>query len=214
MASLTDPLKGQPETRISDTVPWVYYRPVNNGVEPIDYSYGDPVEYHFPNPHDPFVGTRNPAWAAGLEYRYKPLRQRKVSGWAVAGVLPDGNPKTAAGAIKTPMLSVIPPTALIQVGEVMRLGKGKYGAYNWRDQPVTYSTYVDAAMRHLISFWDGETVDPESGESHLAHGIAGLMVLIDAIATGNATDDRPSAGPSADLIRARAALREAQKKAA
>jgi hypothetical protein len=114
--------------------------------------------------------------------------------------LPDGNPKTAQGALKTPILSVIPSPPLIQIGEVMRLGREKYGPFNWRAQPITASTYVDAAMRHMMSWWDGETIDPESGESHLAHAAAGLMLLMDAIATGNATDDRPTMGVTADLI--------------
>ena len=114
--------------------------------------------------------------------------------------LPDSNPKTAAGALKTPVVSVIPASAILQMAEVMRLGKHKYGPYNWRDYPVTYSTYVDAAMRHLMQYWDGETVDPESGQSHLAHAAAGLAVLMDAIATGNATDDRPKPGAAAELI--------------
>lgn len=114
--------------------------------------------------------------------------------------LPDGNPKTAAGALKTPTLSVVPASAILQMGEVMRLGAAKYGPFNWRDYPVTYSTYIDAAVRHLMQFWDGETVDPESGQSHLAHAMAGLGVLVDAIATGNATDDRPKEGAASTLI--------------
>lgn len=114
--------------------------------------------------------------------------------------LPDGNPKTAQGALKPPALSVIPSSALIQVGAVMALGKKKYGPFNWRDQPVTASTYIDAAMRHLMSWWDGETTDPESGASHLAHAAASLFVLIDALSTGNATDDRPKPGVAAELI--------------
>lgn len=202
MASLTDPLKGQPETRISEG--WVYYRPSIEGEQPRGFKAGDEVDL---KNRDGSWKRLNftPSWNKALSYRYRsPL---PVSD------LPDGNPKTAAGALKTPLLSVIPPTVLIQVGEVMRLGREKYGAYNWRDQPVSYSTYVDAAMRHLASFWDGETVDPESGESHLANAIAGLSVLLDAIATGNATDDRPPAGPTADIIRARAKLREERRAA-
>lgn len=114
---------------------------------------------------------------------------------------PDGNPKTVQGLKKPPLISVIPTTALLQIGAVMRTGKEKYGAYNWRDYPVTASTYVDAAMRHLVQYWDGETVDPESGLPHLAHAAASIMVLMDALATGNGTDDRPKAGVAGELIR-------------
>lgn len=121
--------------------------------------------------------------------------------------LPDGNPKTAAGALKTPLLSVIPGPPLVQVGEVMRLGRSKYGPYNWRDQDVTVSTYLDAAMRHLMSYWDGETIDPESGQTHLAHAAASLFVIMDALATGHATDDRPPVGVVGPLLDALKAAR-------
>ncbi len=121
--------------------------------------------------------------------------------------LPDGNPKTLQGSFKTPLLSVIPTPPLVQVGEVMRLGREKYGPYNWRDQPVTASTYIDAAVRHLASWWDGETVDPESGQSHLAHAAASLFIITDALAVGTGTDDRPAKGVAADLIGALASVR-------
>lgn len=189
--------------RTSDDEGWIYYRPASHGVAPGDYYAG--MEYEFrlsagikwaADPGSP------PLWLPSLEYRYR---------WpddANLPPLPDGNPKTAAGALKTPLLSVIPAPPLIQVGEVMRLGRNKYGPFNWRAQPVTASTYIDAAMRHLMSWWDGETVDPESGESHLAHAVAGLFVIMDAIATGNATDDRPAMGVAADLIEAKRRQRQ------
>lgn len=139
---------------------------------------------------------------------FPPSITGKNASMVIVDDLPDGNPKTAAGALKTPLLSVIPSPPLIQVGEVMRLGRDKYGAFNWRDQPVTASTYIDAALRHLMSWWDGETIDPESGQSHLAHAAAGLFVIMDALATGNGTDDRPKAGIAAELIAALKAQRE------
>lgn len=114
--------------------------------------------------------------------------------------LPDGNPKTAQGVKKPPVLSVVPASALLQVGAVMRLGKAKYGPFNWRDEGITASTYIDAAFRHLASWWDGESNDPESGASHVAHAVAGLLILLDAQSVGTLTDDRPAPGKSAALI--------------
>lgn len=87
----------------------------------------------------------------------------------------------------------------------MRLGREKYGAFNWRKDSITASTYIDAAFRHLASWWDGENVDPESNVSHLAHAAAGLLILLDAQVQGTAADDRPLRGASAELIRMYAA---------
>lgn len=110
------------------------------------------------------------------------------------------NPKTAAGAKKPPVLSVMPTTMLLELGGVMALGARKYGAYNWRESDVPASIYVDAACRHLLSWWDGEDVDPESGLSHLAHLIACAAILVDAKRHNRLKDDRPPKGASGSMI--------------
>lgn len=110
------------------------------------------------------------------------------------------NPKTAAGAAKPAMLSVIPTTSLLHLGEVMKLGAKKYGAFNWRETKVPAETYIDAAMRHLLSFQDGENADPESGMSHLAHVMACCAIIIDATENNMLDDDRPKAGRSGEMI--------------
>jgi len=111
------------------------------------------------------------------------------------------NPKTLMGRLKVPMLSVIPPAALAYFGVAMRYGAYEaprkdgshgYGPYNWRDQPVEASTYVDAAIRHIMQFWDGEDIDPGSKVPHLAAAIASLGILIDAIENETCKDDRPA----------------------
>jgi hypothetical protein len=104
--------------------------------------------------------------------------------------LPDTNPKTAYGVQKAP-LHLIPPPALLALAGVMGLGAKKYGAYNWREHTVSASVYQAAAMRHLLAWWDGESVDPESGQSHLAHAMACLAIVLDAEAHGKLNDDRP-----------------------
>lgn len=115
----------------------------------------------------------------------------------------DGNPKAAEGAKKPSLMSVIPLPALLHLGSTMRLGAEKYGPFNWRKegQAVSASTYVDAAMRHMGSWWDGESIDPESGASHLAHAMACMAILLDAAETNQLIDDRPPQGPTAELIR-------------
>lgn len=111
------------------------------------------------------------------------------------------NPKDKLGIKKVP-LHLIPPSALIEEAMCMSDGAKKYGPYNWReeDKPVTVTVYVAAAMRHLLAFMDGEDLDPDSGHSHLGHLRAGIGVVMDAMACGNAIDDRPPKGPATKLL--------------
>ena len=110
------------------------------------------------------------------------------------------NPKTRAGAAKPALFSVIPTAALLHLGEVMKLGAKKYGAFNWRETKVPIETYIDAAGRHLLSFQDGEDHDPESGMSHLAHVMACCSIIIDAMENEMADDDRPKPGRTGEMI--------------
>jgi len=109
------------------------------------------------------------------------------------------NPKDIVGETK-PGVHLVPPPALVRLAKVMELGAKKYGPYNWRDHAVQYHVYVSAALRHLLSAFDGEDIDPESGQSHLAHAMACCAILIDAGETGNLIDDRPKAGVAGKLI--------------
>lgn len=113
---------------------------------------------------------------------------------------PAPNPKTAAGARKPALISVIPTASLLHLGEVMKLGARKYGPFNWRETPVPAETYMDAAMRHLLSWQDGEDEDPESGMSHLAHVMACCAIIIDAAENGMLDDNRPKAGKVGEMI--------------
>lgn len=109
---------------------------------------------------------------------------------AEANSLPDDNPKTAFGVQKAPM-HLIPPPAMLAVAEVFGLGAKKYGAYNWREKTVSSSVYQAAALRHLMAWWDGENIDPESNQSHLAHAMACLAIILDAEKHQKLNDDRP-----------------------
>lgn len=89
---------------------------------------------------------------------------------------------------------------MLYVAKVMELGAKKYGPYNWRGNAVLATVYVDAAMRHLLAYLDGETIDPESGQPHTAHVAACMGILLDAAVTGNLDDDRPVKGTAAQLL--------------
>jgi hypothetical protein len=124
---------------------------------------------------------------------------------------PDDNPKTIFGSAK-PDLTLIPPAALIYCALAMGNGADKYGPYNWRAKRVSARTYIAAAMRHLSSWLDGEDNDdtpfinadgevtPGSGLPHLAHAMASIAIVVDALETGNLNDNRPQKGVAAQLI--------------
>lgn len=68
-----------------------------------------------------------------------------------------------------------------KVLEVVEFGAKKYEAFNWMkvlSQPNGHERYYEAAMRHMIAYKKGETTDPESGKSHLAHACVSLLFLL------------------------------------
>jgi hypothetical protein len=100
------------------------------------------------------------------------------------------NPKDAIGRSKA-TLTDMPLGPLFLLGEVMRGGAAKYGHYNWRDEQVSTSVYVNAMFRHLVKFWEGHNTDEESGLPHLAHVAASCLILLDAAECSGLDDDRP-----------------------
>lgn len=99
------------------------------------------------------------------------------------------NPKDRLGAAK-PQVGLIPVGAMDSVARVMELGAVKYGPYNWRTKKIKLMVYAHAALRHIFKWIGGESIDKESGQPHLAHAAACMLIALDALATGNAVDDR------------------------
>ena len=108
------------------------------------------------------------------------------------------NPKDIFGVRKVPLLSVLPARVLAGIALGMLEGALKYGRHNYRVVGVRASVYVDAAMRHIAQFWEGENIDTESKANlhHIDKAITTLIVLRDGILQGNFVDDRP---PCADI---------------
>jgi len=102
---------------------------------------------------------------------------------------PDDNPKTAFGEAKV-KLSDTPTIGIQLMGQVHTNGANKYGRFNWREHTVSSSVYYDAALRHLMAWFDGENLDPESGLHHLAHAMACCNILLDADKSGKLNDNR------------------------
>lgn len=106
------------------------------------------------------------------------------------------NPKDAVGVRKAPM-STVSAAVLAEVGVAMLEGAAKYGRHNYRSVGVRSSVYYDAAQRHLMAWWEGQDIDPDSGMHHITKAITTLVVLRDAMIQDMLTDDRPP--PSAEF---------------
>lgn len=110
----------------------------------------------------------------------------------------DNNPKTRVGSTKVP-LHLVPPSATHYLALALEDGAKKYGAYNFRQEAISISTYKAAAQRHWDAFWDGEDIAPDSGVHHIAHAMACAALVLDAASIGKLVDDRPPAGAAARL---------------
>jgi hypothetical protein len=115
------------------------------------------------------------------------------------------NPKDAIGTRKAPM-STVPANVLKEVGVGMMEGSRKYGRHNYRVAGIRASVYYDATQRHMMDWWEGEDLDPDSGLSHITKGICSLIVLRDAMLNDKMTDDRP---PSTDISELRNTMQNA-----
>lgn len=74
--------------------------------------------------------------------------------------------------------SLIPQGVLANILRVLGFGKKKYAADNWQFVDNARERYFNATMRHLTSWWEGERVDQETGENHLAHAACCIMFLL------------------------------------
>lgn len=110
------------------------------------------------------------------------------------------NPKQAYGDLKVP-LALVPSSALYYMGLAFKEGARKYGPYNWREKAVESMTYVNATLRHLYAWIDGEEIDPESGKPHLGLAMASLAIIVDSKETGSLIDTRPKPGRIGELLR-------------
>lgn len=88
-----------------------------------------------------------------------------------------------------PPMSLIDRHALEEIAKVLAFGANKYAAHNWRNG-IAYSRLLDAAMRHITAYADGEDVDPESGLSHVAHAGCCIVFLLGMAANKPEFDDR------------------------
>ena len=100
------------------------------------------------------------------------------------------NPKDMVGITKVPV-HCVSGQVLMEMGLGMLDGACKYGSHNYREAGVRASIYYDAAMRHLIAWWEGEDLDPDTGLSHVTKVLTCLATFRDAMIADKWEDDRP-----------------------
>ena len=72
------------------------------------------------------------------------------------------------------------PKALVGIAQVSDYGFKKYGSWGgWRNVPDARERYMDALLRHLTKHAEGETIDPESGLTHLAHAAWNALAIFE-----------------------------------
>lgn len=77
-----------------------------------------------------------------------------------------------------PQWRLLPWSGVSQVVDVLTFGATKYAPDNWKYVPNAEERYIDAALRHLTAYVQGEKKDLETGKSHLAHCICCLLFLM------------------------------------
>jgi hypothetical protein len=78
-------------------------------------------------------------------------------------------------------VQLLPPQAVLSVGNVLRFGAIKYEAHSWHKVDNAGERYIGAGLRHILAHMDGEVFDRESGLPHLAHGICSLMFVLELL---------------------------------
>ena len=86
-------------------------------------------------------------------------------------------------------IDLVPPDAIIGMGDVAGYGADKYAARNW-ERGLDWGRLYAAAMRHMLAFQSGESVDAESGLQHLDHALFSLAMLRSSVERGLGKDDR------------------------
>lgn len=109
------------------------------------------------------------------------------------------NPKALVGSAKIP-IGLCSPAGLFHEAMAMDDGATKYGAWNFREVDIKASVYLNATLRHILLYFDGEEKAKDSGVHHLGHAKACLGIWLDSIQTGNYVDDRPPTSNLGELF--------------
>lgn len=74
--------------------------------------------------------------------------------------------------------TLLPFKALEGPVRVLMFGAKKYDRDNWR-KGLDRKQTIGATIRHLVAYLEESQIDPETGESHLAHAVCELLFQIE-----------------------------------
>jgi hypothetical protein len=177
----------QEEIRLPDGKGVVYLREADADIDNVQRLIRESLERAFKDV------AEQPPYARGGVVKADSNWFRDTDGTRVEAVTHPGlaeNPKDALGRAKPP-LSTVPVPVLFEMGAGLMEGAAKYARHNYRVAKIRASVYYDAALRHLMAWWEGEDIDPESGVHHVGKTLSCLAVLRDAQMNDMIIDDRP-----------------------
>lgn len=87
-------------------------------------------------------------------------------------------------------LAWLPWRALREVSRVQQYGHHKYREFNNYRRGMEATRNLSCALRHITQWLDGESLDTESGRSHLAHAACRILFVLENEAEGKMIDDR------------------------
>ncbi len=89
---------------------------------------------------------------------------------------------------------LLPPEALEELVKVYTMGAGKYTDRNW-EKGIEFSRIFAAMQRHSWAWWEGEELDKEDGQHHLASVAWCAFALLTYLERNmNEFDNRPIQG--------------------
>jgi len=88
-----------------------------------------------------------------------------------------------------PQMQLLSSIAIAELSKVLTFGAHKYAAHNWRNG-ISSTRLLGAALRHIFAYLGGQTNDPETGLSHIAHAMCCCMFILELNITIPGTDDR------------------------
>jgi hypothetical protein len=78
-----------------------------------------------------------------------------------------------------PRWDLLPFKGLEQIVLVLTHGAKKYAPENWRVVKDWRWRYFRAALGHIVAWWSGEKLDPETKLPHLAHAACCVLFLLE-----------------------------------
>lgn len=103
------------------------------------------------------------------------------------------------GHATKPRVDLIDPSFQMGLARVLSYGAKKYSPDNWRYGSKWSKRYA-SAQRHMLEWQAGNDVDEETGENHLYHAAANIMILAYWQFTGRGKDDRKLENLEADTL--------------